>query len=326
MRHTHVKPLPMKLMATAALLPLVATACLGWANGVEAAKSKDVIRISSAHQIYQPFEGRTLFKNSVNIRMNNAKIRGGQAEIAMGENGKPETMTITENVSTQMSGGDDVVITSDSQIFNQDKNVMKAIGHVYVKKEGMEARSPEALVLMGSSGAAQKIKFIKGATLKQENQEITAETITIDVKSGNIFAEKNTRSRMLTTDTQGNQTEAVVVSHLQEFDSETGTLMANGKANVEFEDIKAKGPKAIFYMKENILDRIVLNGRAEVEDPEQRVIGDTITITVNPKQFRAEGNVQSFIKAKNKGDTTTQSKGGLTRQSANDELLLEEAH
>lgn len=214
-----------------------------------------------------------------------------------------EAFKAVGNVKTQISGDTQagkVSIQSASQVFDQASHTMRASGNVVITKEDMTASSPEAIIFLNAGGSAEKAVFLKGATLKQGEQEMRAQTITINISTGDIYAEQNAVSTVMGKDDQGNETQIKVNSHLQEFDKKSGTLLANGNAQIQYDDYLASGPKATFYRVNNQLDHIVLTGRAQIEDNERKVTGDTVTITVNPRQFNAKGNVTSFIKTQPK--------------------------
>ncbi len=317
------------------LLFWMALLCVGLALPSDAVAANDKIRIESGSQPFAPFEGGSMFMGGVKVAMEGTQVTGPAADIKMGKDGKAESAVFTNRakmvrknggmnqtiqadtlnmglqdgalkatgkVQTNMSGDSkmgNVSISSDTQIFDQEKHIMRAIGHVSVTKGDMKASSPEAIILMGPDGGAEKVVFTKGAKLVQGGQEMRAETITIQLETGNIYAERNTQSTMMGNDSQGKPTRIKITSHLQELNKETGNLIANGNAVVHYDDYVAKGPKAVFYRNaQEELDHIVMTGRAEIEDPERKVTGDTVVITVNPRQFNAKGNVTTFIKSK----------------------------
>ncbi len=310
----------------------------------QATSNDTPIQVSSTEQLYEPLDGRTSFQGNVKVALEGTEITGQQANIQMDKDGKAtsavfnqrsrmvkkngnqQTVIQADNMNmglqdgslqaqgkvvTQMAGdpkSGDVFIQSDTQIFDQDKHLMRAIGHVVVKRQDLSVTSPEAIVFMAESGGVEKVLFIKGANLSQGEQQMSAESITIKLDSGDIFAEKDTKSIVDGKDSQGKPTKVRVQSYLQEWDKDTGTLFANGNAIVHYDDYLAKGPKAVFYRINNDLDHIVLTGRAQIEDDERKVTGDKVTITVNPRQFNAEGNVTTFIKAnkQNQAASTSQ--------------------
>jgi lipopolysaccharide export system protein LptA len=329
----HTRPLPSKprriLMKGLVLgLMLLAMALpTAWGGG-------DGIKVAADQQVFEPFKGHTEFIGNVKIAMDGTEVTGGRADIQMDDSGKPNTAVFSNRstlvrknngmkqtvqadnlkmqmqsgslnaqgkVRTEMSGDKNlgaVTIQSETQIFDQEHNVMKAMGNVMVKKDDMTATSPQAMIILGQSGTAEKVIFLNGAKLIQGEQEMSAETITIKLSTGDIYAEKNTKSKISGKDSQGKPAIINIQSHLQELDKTSGTLIANGNTIIRYAEYVATGPKATVYRANNQLDKIVMPGRAQIEDPDRKVTGDTVTIKVNPRQFNAQGNVTTFIKAK----------------------------
>ena len=329
------------------------------------------ITVHAERQILEPATGHTQLISGVHIAMDNTVINGsnaditvtdgkahnvnvsGGAQVVKSEGGTQRTinaqniqygvdnnsMTASGNVTTNISGGSEgsVTIKSDSQTLDSANNVMRAMGHVRVDKEDLTATSPEAMILMGASGQAEKVVFLGGAALKSAEKKMTAQKITIVLSTGDIYAENKTKSIIVNKDAKGKPTEMTVESHLQELDKATGMLIANGQTKLHFEDTLAKGPKAVFYMKNNQLDHITLSGgRCEVQDVDRVVKGDSVLITMNPKQFSAKGNVQTFIKPKPQSSASAKPVSGkgtaakgpakpALSKAASDELMIEEA-
>ena len=225
---------------------------------------------------------------------------------------KNDSVDAQGKVVTQMTGSNatkdtkksDVFIQSDHQVFDQEKHVMSAVGNVLVKKDDMTATSPEALVFTNPSGTADKVVFLKGAHITQGEEDVSAETVTVKIDSGDFYAEKNVKSVVTSKDSAGKPTTIKVTSNFLELDNKTGTLITNGNTVVDFEDYVARGPKAVVYKENNALDRIYLTGRAQIEDAERKVTGNTVTIKINPKEFNAEGDVNTFIKTQRQTNTT----------------------
>ncbi len=315
----------------------------------EAQTSGQKIKVTSQRQVFKPKEGQTQFTGDVNVLMEGTQIKGPQADIKLDDKGEAENavfknrptmtrtsgdnkhtvqaetldmelksgnMTATGKVVTNITGSKDgsVTIKSDSQIFDDKKNIMRAIGNVTITKDDIVGSSPEAIIFMKPDDTADKVLFINGAHLVQGDSEMHGQTITVKVDTEDIYAEKNTESIFYEVDKNGNRNKTRVLAHLQEMDNKTGTLIANGNAVIYYADYIAKGPKATFYKKSEKLDKIVLTGRAQVEDPDRRVTGDIVTITMDPRQFNAQGNVTTFIKAKNENAQTAKKPGNTSAQ------------
>ncbi|MCA9808040.1 MAG: hypothetical protein KC476_08800 [Cyanobacteria bacterium HKST-UBA06] len=330
------------------LAALFLLGCPGWALA-------NNVYIAAGHQHLEPLNGMTTLDGGVVIKTDTATMSAGSAQMVLSgsapqslvmnggasmtrlENNVEQTIHANQvavdfatndvnaqgSVSTQMADkgkpADNVTIQSDDQVFDQTNHVMRAIGHVKVTKGDMVATSPEAVITMGDDGQAKKALFKNGAKLVSSDQILTAELITIDLATGDIYAEKNTRSQIKSKPDDAKQTgkkpqpapaakagdtkdDVEVTADFQELNQDTGTLIANGNAVVNYGDFIAKGPKATFYSENNTLDHITLTNRAEIVDNDRRVIGDTVIITIDPRQFTAKGNVQSFMQTKQKAE------------------------
>jgi len=219
-------------------------------------------------------------------------------------------------------------IRSDVQEFDNKNRVMSASGNVYVDYKGSQATSALANVRMKEGGKADRAIFTGNARIKQENSEILGDRITVMVDSGNLIAEHNVRTRVdlknqnttpsATTVKQGvtagaaapatnldQPTKVFITSDYQQYDKASDMMIASGNVKILYGDYVAVGPKATFKLKGNDLDKIYLTGRPTITDNGRTVTGDRITITTNPKNFDAIGNVKVNFKANQKPGAAT---------------------
>ena len=252
---------------------------------------------------------QTIQADTMNMGLKNGNVQAQGGVVTQMSSGGASTPTPPDKSSkpgaaAPASGNGQMAIQSSTQEFDQDHHTMTAKGNVVVKKDDLTVTSPQALVFMNAAGGADKAVFTQGAHLLQGTQQLTAETITVKIDSGNVYAEKNTHSEIASTDSTGKTTQCKVKAYLMEMDKNSGLMLANGNTVVDFDGYIAKGPKAVFYRVNNNLDHIVMTGRARIEDADRIVTGDTVTITVNPRQFNAQGHVSTFIKAKDNKNST----------------------
>jgi lipopolysaccharide export system protein LptA len=208
-------------------------------------------------------------------------------------------------------------IRSDVQEFDNKNKVMSASGSVHVDYKGSQATSTLANVRMKESGKADRAIFSGNARIKQDNSEILGDRITVMVDSGNLIAEHNVRTRVdlkpqtPTAPANGKPagaaapatsldqpTKVLITSDYQQYDKASDVMIASGNVKILYGDYVAIGPKATFKLKGNDLDHIVLTGRPTITDNGRTVTGDRITITTNPKNFDAVGNVKVNFNAK----------------------------
>ena len=74
--------------------------------------------------------------------------------------------------------------------------------------------------------------------------------------------------------------------------------MANGAVHVIYKDYDAKGPKATVYPdpKTGKFNEVVFLGRSTIVESMRSITADRINMFLNPKNFYAEGNVQTVIR------------------------------
>lgn len=216
---------------------------------------------------------------------------------------------------------DPFLIRSDVQEFDNKNKVVSASGNVQVDYKGSQAFSPLANVRMKDNGKADRAIFSGGARIKQENSEINGEKITVMVDSGDLIAEHNVRTRVdlkpqqgpdanklasatpgVVPTTSGDQpTKVFITSDYQQYDKASDIMIASGNVKILYGDYVAVGPKATFKLHGNDLDRIFLTGRPTITENGRTITADKITITTNPKNFDAVGNVKTNFRTADKG-------------------------
>jgi lipopolysaccharide export system protein LptA len=210
-------------------------------------------------------------------------------------------------------------IRSDIQEFDNKNKVVSASGNVLVDYKGSQASSSLANVRMKENGKAERAIFSGGARLKQENSEINGDRITVMIDSGNLIAEHNVKTRVelkpepsasaksspKAADTVEQPTKVFITSDYQQYDKASDTMIASGNVKIVYGDYLAVGPKATFKLRGNDLDRIFLTGRPTITESGRTITADKITITTNPKNFDAVGNVKVNFKTAAKPGTSS---------------------
>ena len=86
-------------------------------------------------------------------------------------------------------------------------------------------------------------------------------------------------------------------SDYQSYDKKANVVSASGSTKIKYEDYLATGPKVNVYADKTTkkLNEAVFVGRSKIETKGRTIEADRITITMNPKDFKAEGNVKSVI-------------------------------
>lgn len=229
------------------------------------------------------------------------------------------------NVESRIAtvAADPFLIRSDVQEFDNRNRVMSASGNVKVDYKGSKAFSDLANVRMKDNGKAERVIFSGGAKIEQENSTINGNRITVMVDSGNLIAEHNVTTRVnlkenvavASKDTAApapaaKPTKVIITSDYQQYDKSSDVMIASGHVKIIYDDYVAVGPKATFKLNGNDLDRIFLTGRPTITETDRVITADKITITTNPKNFDAVGNVKVSLK------TTKQKPAAETKPAA----------
>lgn len=186
-----------------------------------------------------------------------------------------------------------VIVTADRQEYNKTTNTMKAFGNVNILYKDIETFSSEAYVDLTDKNDVKKIDLIGTAKLKQGKSKINANKLTYD----NISEEAVARGNVYTDITTEDNKRIEVWSDYQSYDKKANVVSASGSTKIKYEDYLATGPKVNVYADKTTkkLNEAVFVGRSKIETKGRTIEADRITITMNPKDFKAEGNVKSVI-------------------------------
>jgi lipopolysaccharide export system protein LptA len=203
-----------------------------------------------------------------------------------------------------------VVMTANYQEFDVATNLMKAKGNVVIHYKDVVATSNEAQLKIDQNSQVDKMKLIGNAVVKQQNSILTANTVMYNAKSEEVVAKGNTHSH--STNDDGSAFD--IYAGFQQYDKGTGSMMTSGCVRMTYQDYIATGPKATFLQdkKTKKMNKIIFYKRSKIQETDKIVEADKIVLTVNPKNFTAEGNVKtSFKNVKGFSDSKSNS-GGST--------------
>ncbi len=186
-----------------------------------------------------------------------------------------------------------VIVTADRQEYNKATNTMKAFGNVNILYKDIETFSSEAYVNLTDKNDVKKIDLIGTAMLKQGKSKINANKLSYD----NILEEAVARGNVYTDITTEDNKRIEVWSDYQSYDKKANIVSASGSTKIKYEDYLATGPKVNVFADKvtKKLNEAVFVGRSKIETKGRTIEADRITITMNPKDFKAEGNVKSII-------------------------------
>ena len=186
-----------------------------------------------------------------------------------------------------------VIVTADKQEYYKNENIMKAYGAVTIIYNDVKTFSNKAVVYLNSSNDVKRIELLGAAHLEQNKDKIDADKLVYDNTNQEAEAFGNVYTDIFSDDGK----EIKVWSNYQFYDKSRNFVTASGSTKIEYEDYTAKGPKVNVYGNEKTgkLNQAVFLGRSTIETNGRTVTADRITITMEPKDFKAEGNVKSVL-------------------------------
>lgn len=186
-----------------------------------------------------------------------------------------------------------VIVTADNQQFNKTTSTMNANGGVIIMYKDIESFSDKAILELNSQNDVKKIQLIGNSVLKQKGNTIKADTLTYDNQteqasgSGHVYTDMNIEGK----------DRLQVWSDYQFYDRKKNFVTASGAARIHYKDFIATGPKANVFPSDatNRLNEVIFVGRSKIQNGARTIEADKITLTMNPKDFSAEGNVKTTI-------------------------------
>lgn len=186
-----------------------------------------------------------------------------------------------------------VIVTADKQEYNKYTNVMKATGNVNIVYKDVETFSQQAIVDLTKENDVKRIQLLGNAQLNQSGSKISARKLDYD----NIKQEAVATGSVFTDITTEDNKNIKVWSDYQSYNKKANYITASGSTTIKYEDYTAKGPKLNVYPDKvtKKLNEAVFVGRSKIETKGRSIEADRIVITMDPKDFKAEGNVKSII-------------------------------
>jgi lipopolysaccharide export system protein LptA len=212
---------------------------------------------------------------------------------------KQQAFTATGGVVTKVQPegqASPVVIKSPTQQYLQSRSQMLASGGVTVNAQDATATAGTALLVLGAGNSAERITFEGNAHIVQKDADIVGQKIILMPEANIFMAEGNAVSKIKQ---EGKPKPIMLRSEFQQLDRNKGMMTASGNVDLDFENYKARGPKATFYLTpgdKTELKRAVFSGRPTMnEGTEKEVTADVIEVTTNPTHFDARGRVKTRI-------------------------------
>lgn len=286
--------------------------------------------IESDRQAFGTSSDKTIFDGNVKVLANGVKITGDKAVVTMDNNGNPSLATITGSPKAVTVTGENkkevtarifkvslldnlakaegnvksivfegknpvVTITSEYQDFNKDSGIINASTNVKINYNDVSTISDKARITIGDGGKPKFVKLVGNATLKQGSSIIKAADFDYNPVTDELVATGSSYSQTLLDD----GTTAHVWSNIQQFAKSKNSLIASGNVKIHYQNYIATGPKAVFLPDASgKMNKILLRGNSTIKEDSRQVSASKIEITINPKNFVAEGGVKTkFVQA-----------------------------
>lgn len=258
----------------------------------------DDINVESpvAEVIINPAEGKVekvkFLENAYSYQINAEKKHEVKAKILevslLKKAFKAEERTQSTIIENQQPT---VIVTADNQEYDNKSNIIKARGGVIIYYQDSQAFADYAQVDLNKKNEVSKMLLQGHAYVKKQNSTVKADKFIhfadkkVTTASGNVFSD---------IDNEGTQIK--VWSDFQQVDQKSNVITASGHTKVHYKDFIANGPKASVYPDSNKkLNKVVFIGRSKITQEGRSIEADRINMTLNPKDFQAEGNVKTFI-------------------------------
>ena len=143
------------------------------------------------------------------------------------------------------------------------------------------------------NGEVDKVILTGDAKIIQTKVTVTGHRITLNPETEVLTSEGGAY-------TAANMDGSIVHiwANFQEFDNKAGAMMGVGKVKIRYKSYLATGPKAVMVpdKKGEKPNRVIFNGRSTITEDNKSIQADHIEITMNPKNFTAEGNVKTRLR------------------------------
>lgn len=163
----------------------------------------------------------------------------------------------------------DLSIESDKQTFKMEENKAKFEGNVKVKMDDIKATSPRAEVFIDpktkqlSDAVMYDQPYVVQVKTDKKN-EIKANILKMSLLNKKLRAEGSTQTTV--TETGAMKPSVIITADVQEYDTNTKTLTANGSVIIYYKDVETFSDSAVANLNQNgDLQKITLTGNGRIK-------------------------------------------------------------
>ena len=186
-----------------------------------------------------------------------------------------------------------VIINADEQEYDTKSNVMVANGSVSMVYKDIQSWSDKAVIIADSKGGLKKLDLIGNAKVKQDQNVSEGNHFVYNPITEEMSVSGNTKTTAITDDGK----KFVLHSDYQQYNKKQNSYIGNGHVKIWFDDYYAQGPKVSVFPDANTgkPNEVYFVGRSKIVQQDKDIIADKIRLTLEPKDFQAEGNVRTII-------------------------------
>ena len=186
-----------------------------------------------------------------------------------------------------------VVINSDVQEYDTKSNIMVATGSVKMKYKDIDTYSDKAVIMTDGKGDVKKIDLIGNAKVKQAQNESEGNHFVYNPVTDEMSVTGNTKTVAISDDGK----KLTIHSDYQQYKRNQNSYIGSGHVKIWYDDYFAQGPKVSVFpdARTNKPNEVYFIGRSKIVQNDRDIIADKIKMTMNPKDFQAEGNVRTII-------------------------------
>lgn len=284
--------------------------------------------IESKTQTFSDKEHKIKLDGGVTVKLDNLTVQSPRADVSVRRNNKLDTATfydkpyafeVKENKKREVKAnilqvslinkvvraeGETqsvitegntpiVVINSDVQEYDTKSNVMVATGAVKMKYKDIDTYSDKAVITTDGKGDVKKIDLIGNAKVKQAQNESEGNHFVYNPVTEEISVTGNTKTVAISDDGK----KLTIHSDYQQYKRNQNSYLGSGHVKIWYDDYFAQGPKVSVFpdATTNKPNEVYFIGRSKIIQNERDIIADKIMMTMNPKDFKAEGNVRTII-------------------------------
>ena len=284
--------------------------------------------IESKTQTFSNEERKIKLDGGVKVKLDNLTVQSEKADVTIRRNNKLDTATfynkpyafeINENKKREVKAnilqvslinkvvraegdaqsviteGDTpiVVINADVQEYDTKSSVMVCTGAVTIKYKDIDTFSDKAVIIADQKGGLKKIDLIGNAKVKQDNNESEGHHFVYNPITEEMSVSGNTKTVAISDDGK----KLTIHSDYQQYDKRQNSYIGSGHVKIWYDDYYAQGPKVSVFpdAQTGKPNEVYFVGRSKIIQQDKDIIADKIKMTMNPKDFVAEGNVRTII-------------------------------